>query len=305
MGETSTLLSLRGARLTGKIFIIESLLTIVVAVISYFLIHDYPDTAKFLKPHEREKWITRLKANGDATDIEPFSWANVRRSLSDISVWLYAGLFVGMSLPLYTLSLFLPTIIKNLGYTDAKAQLLTVPPYAFAFLTTITTAHLSYLANLRSVFILAGCGLAAIGYIVLLCDHSNGAQYAGVMLAAGGIYPACGMVLSWPANNVSGQTKRAVACGLQISIGILGGAVVGSQMYRPKQSPKYQLGHGMSLGYLAIASIVASIQYFLLRSRNAKKAALRAQQCDKDGNERQIVEEAGIGDGSIYWIYQL
>lgn len=31
-------------------------------------------------------------------------------------------------IPLYSFSLFLPTIIKALGYTSTKAQLLTVPP---------------------------------------------------------------------------------------------------------------------------------------------------------------------------------
>lgn len=270
------------------------------------MIHDYPDTAKFMKPKEKELWLARLKASGDAADSETFSWLNVRKALADISVWLYALQFVGMSFPLYTLTLFLPTIIANLGYTAADAQLLTVPPYALAFLSTITAAHLSFVVNLRSLFILVGCAFAAIGYIVLLSAPSHAAQYAGVMLAAGGTYPATAIVLSWPANNVSGQTKRAVACALQISVGILGGAVVGSQMYRPSQSPRYPLGHGMALGFLGIASISAAIQFLLLRRRDAGKALQRSELETKLDRDRvEVVEEQGIGDRSIYWKYQL
>ncbi len=36
------------------IFILEGLLTVIVAVAAYFLMPDYPDTAKFLTPRERE-----------------------------------------------------------------------------------------------------------------------------------------------------------------------------------------------------------------------------------------------------------
>lgn len=277
-----------------------------IALVSYFLIYDYPDTASFLSSAEKETWLARLKVSGDATDIEPFSWQNVNKALSDISVWLYAVQYIGMSLPLYTLSLFLPTIIKNLGYSNAAAQLLTVPPYAFAFLTTISVAHFSFLANLRSPFIVGSCAFAGIGYIVLLSDLNTAAQYAGVMIAAGGIYPATAIVLSWPANNVSGQTKRAVACALQIAVGILGGAVVGSQMYRPSQSPSYKLGHGMALGFLGIAVVSTSVQYLVLKKRNMAKAETRSNLSSDDGTAAQsIIKEHQVGDQSIHWIYQL
>lgn len=277
------------------------------ALVSYFLIYDYPDTAGFLSAEEKELWLARLKASGDATDVEPFTWQNVVNALSDISVWLYAVQFIGMSLPLYTLSLFLPTIIKNLGYSNAAAQLLTVPPYALGFLTTITIAHLSFLFNLRSPFIIWSCIFAAIGYIVLLSDLGSAAQYAGVMIATAGIYPATAIVLSWPANNASGQTKRAVACALQISVGILGGAVVGSQMYRPSQSPGYKLGHGMALGFLTIAAVSAALQYLLLKRRNADKALRRSNsgQTDATLTESAAVNGHETGDRSVNWTYQL
>lgn len=281
------------------IFIIEGLFTVVVALAAFFLIHDFPAKAKFLNESERRIWVDILRKSGDAADEEPFTWGNVANALTDFSVWLYAGLFVGMSLPLYTLSLFLPTIIKNMGFTAAQAQLLTVPPYALAFITTVTASHLSFKVNARSPFIILACFVASIGYIVLLTDHKTRAQYAGVMIAAAGIYPATALVLSWPANNISGQTKRAVGCALQISVGISGGAVVGSQMYRPKQSPRYPLGHGMAMGFLALTIAIASLQALILSRRNkAKKVA-------RDAQTETVVEAPGIGDRSIYWKYVL
>ncbi|RWA03164.1 hypothetical protein EKO27_g11940, partial [Xylaria grammica] len=111
------------------IFILEGIATVVIAAAAYGFIHNYPDTSKFLDEDERELVRRRLAADSDATHQEDFSWAAVREAVRDPKCWLYGLGFHTMSLPLYTLSLFLPTIINNLGYTAAIAQLLTVPPY--------------------------------------------------------------------------------------------------------------------------------------------------------------------------------
>lgn len=70
-----------------------------------------------------------------------------------------------MSLPLYTLSLFMPTIIKALGYQAAVAQLLTIPPYAVSFLTTLVVAVLSERTGHRAIFIAGSSLVAAVGVV--------------------------------------------------------------------------------------------------------------------------------------------
>ena len=89
------------------IFIIEGLLTIVIAGGAYFFVANYPDTASFLSDKERVVIKGRLAADSDATRHEVFTWANVNKSLLDPKCWLYGLAFHTMSLPLYTLSLFL------------------------------------------------------------------------------------------------------------------------------------------------------------------------------------------------------
>ena len=128
---------------------------------------------------------------------------------------------------------------------------MTVPPYAIATSATILVAVLSERYKRRAIPIIITSSIAAIGYIILLSAPSNkpGVSYFGTILAATGIYPSTAIVLAWPANNVSGQTKRCTANALQISIGNLG-AVLGTQLYRPSTSPRYFLGHGFALGYL-------------------------------------------------------
>ncbi|KAK0728760.1 major facilitator superfamily domain-containing protein [Lasiosphaeria miniovina] len=256
------------------IFILEGLATILVAIAAYWFVYNYPDTAEFLSEKERSYIRDRLAADSDATHDESFTWDNVLGALKDPKCWLYGLSFHTMSLPLYTYSLFLPTIIAALGYTAANAQLLTIPPYAFAFVTTITVATVSERLHQRAIFIIGSALFAAIGYIILLSNtdptHRPGVSYLGTFFAAGGIYPATALSLSWPAINVSGQTKRAVANAMQISIGNLG-AVLGTQLYRAFDGPRYIVGHSFALGYLLGNVAVSTLLYFLLKRENKRR----------------------------------
>lgn len=89
------------------IFILEGILTVVVSAAAYFFIVNYPNTAKFISDNERDFIQARLKADSDATRHEVFDWANVKSAVFDVKCWLYGFAFHTMSLPLYTLSLFL------------------------------------------------------------------------------------------------------------------------------------------------------------------------------------------------------
>ncbi len=280
------------------IFILEGLLTCIVSPIAYFFISNYPATAKFLSEEERAFIKARLASNNDATRNEAFTWANVRNALGDYKIWLYGIGFHTMALPLYTLSLFLPTIIKDLGYTAAQAQLLTVPPYAVAFCLTILVAVASEKTNYRAPFIMGSSLFSIIGYILLLTSNHPHVSYAGTIFAAGGVYPATGIVVSWPANNVSGQTKRATANAMQISIGTMG-AVLGTQLYRTETAPRFFLGHGMALAYLVANIFVVGTLWWLLKAENARR--------DRGvGSEklRGIEEGEWLGDDDPRWRFQ-
>ena len=203
-----------------------------------------------------------------------------------------------MSLPLYTLSLFLPTIITELGFTAAQAQLLTVPPYGVAFILTLAVAIGSERLKLRAPFIMGSASVAAIGYIILLSDPRPWVSYAGTIFAAAGIYPATAIVLSWPANNVSGQTKRATANAMQISIGNLG-AVLGTQLYRSLDGPRFFLGHGFALGYLCANVVVVGILWAVLRAENARR-----DRGERNHRLVNVAEEDWLGDEDPRWRYQ-
>jgi hypothetical protein len=169
---------------------------------------------------------------------------------------------------------------------------------------TIGVAVLSEKTRRRAPFIMGASSLACIGYIILLSQQRAGVSYVGTIFAAAGIYPAVAIVLSWPANNVSGQTKRCIANALQISIGNLG-AVIGTQLYRTETSPRFLLGHGFALGYLVANIIVVAVTWWVLNRANAQKAVEREQK-----GLRPLMGDVGdaegefLGDRDPRWVFQ-
>ncbi|KAF3403019.1 hypothetical protein DPV78_003840 [Talaromyces pinophilus] len=252
------------------IFAIEGIATVLIAGICFFLIQDFPAQAKFLSQRERKTLNALLFEDNDALRDEPWSWTEVRRTFRDAKVWLYTIAWMGQALPLYTVTLFLPTIIKNLGYSAANAQLLTVPPYAFATVISICVALLSERYQTRGPFIVGSCIVSIIGYVLLLSDHTVGVQYLGTFFVCAGIFPAAALIFTWIASNVSGQVKRCVAAAIQISVGDIG-AVVGCQLYRPDESPRYPLGHGMALGFVVGTLVTSLILWYLLVKENRRR----------------------------------
>ncbi|SJL07512.1 uncharacterized protein ARMOST_10862 [Armillaria ostoyae] len=265
------------------------------ALALYFIAYVIFEVPSNLNDDERSRLLARLKADSDAGHDERFKWFYVRQAISDHLVWGYAFLFHGFSFVLYTLSLFMPTIIVGLGFGSWQAQLMTVPPNALASISIWLTVWLSSKCNLRAPFIIASAIVAIIA----------GGQYTGVHFAAAGVYTGNALLLSWPGENVSGQTKRAIAVAMQITIGDLG-AVAGVLIYRPEfASHNFRKPHIISIGYLLFA-IAVTVYLWVWMSKENRQRALSLENKDLH-KEIELSEEERLklGDRDVNYRYVL
>ncbi|KAK7056771.1 hypothetical protein VNI00_002488 [Paramarasmius palmivorus] len=285
------------------IFILEGLLTVLVAFSAYFLVPTWSHKAKFLTEPERERLLARLREDSDAANKEEFDWLFVRQAVKDHLVWGYAFLFHGFAFVLYSLSLFMPTIIAGLGFKSWQAQLMTVPPNTLAVLSIATATWASVKHNKRAVIIIISAFVAIVGYIILLAAKTPGAQYVGVHFAAAGVYTGNALLLSWPGENVSGQTKRAIAVAMQITIGDIG-AIAGVLIYRPEFSGNhYRKPHIISIGYLLFAAVVSAYLWYWMSRENRRRERLLA---DKSFGEHASLDEKQrwiLGDRDVHYRY--
>ncbi|KAG2136735.1 major facilitator superfamily domain-containing protein, partial [Suillus clintonianus] len=144
-------------------FILEGILTVVVSLIAYFIAPTWSHEAKFLSEAETTRLLDRLRADSDAGTDQAFKWSSVLDAFSDHLVWAYAFLFHGFSFVLYSLSLFLPTIIAGLGFQTWQAQLMTVPPNVLTSVPIWTTVYFSSKYNVRAPFIIEAAIVSIIG----------------------------------------------------------------------------------------------------------------------------------------------
>jgi MFS family permease len=152
-------------------------------------------------------------------------------------------MYWGIVCPLYGISLFLPTIIEELGYVSSTAQLLTVPIYITAAGMTIITAWYSDRSKVgRAPFIFIPMCAILIGFIIAIAASAHGGLpgvvYAGVFIATCGIYPAFPGNITWMSNNLAGSYKRSAGMAIHIGAGNLAGAMA-SNFYRAADKPKY------------------------------------------------------------------
>jgi hypothetical protein len=204
---------------------------------------QYPETASFLTETERAHVIAMLKSDASnlATHYDTkFIW----QAMLDYKTYLQIGIYIGFVLaepsvysisrlaqpcsvliPIYAIALFTPTIINELGFSAATAQLLTVPPFAAGCVFTILVGIYSDKYQLRGPVVIGCAFVSLIGYIVLYTQKAPGAGYAGATLAAIGVFPTIAVELAWIGGNAGGDLKRGVVIAMVVGLGNLGGYV--------------------------------------------------------------------------------
>ncbi|KAL1762024.1 major facilitator superfamily domain-containing protein [Schizophyllum commune] len=242
------------------IFILEGLFTVIVGVLSLWVIQDFPETAKFLKEEERAFIIRRLQSDQKiSASGEKFNAKYIWQSLKDWKTWVAMCMYAGFDGPLFAFSLFTPTIINQLGYTATIANLLSVPVYVWACLVTLAIGFL-------------GDRIGLVGYIILIASRNAALSYFAVYLAAASwfLFLYTANSVAWVAGNVEGAYKRGVTLAMAIGFGNLNGAVT-SNVYRATDAPWYPLGHGIVLAYIAIGFISSAVFLIGLKRANASK----------------------------------
>jgi hypothetical protein len=170
------IMELRGeAGLAGWqwIFIIEGLLTVVVgmcpspfvcltydtyhnifsALASFKLMADYPERAKFITEEERKHIQERLLLDQSGL-AEEFEMRYARDAFRDWKIWVHMLIAAGTFTGVYSYSLFLPTIIRDLGYSNATAQLMSTPPYLVACAICVAAGWWADKVQQRGIFMI-------------------------------------------------------------------------------------------------------------------------------------------------------
>ncbi|CZT20660.1 related to putative tartrate transporter [Ramularia collo-cygni] len=259
------------------IFILEGLATVVVAVSAYFLLFDYPDTASFLSPEERAFVAYRLKYDGqDETGVrvpqcDTRDKRFIKEAFCDWQVYTAILANFGLVVPLYGVSLSMPTIIKDMGYVSTTAQLMTVPVYSTAAVITVSFALGADRLRMRSPFLFTAYFLELLGFALCVTGGPAHRTYGGLFLVCCGAYAGTPCVVTMLTNNLAGSYKRAVGVGILVSFAAMGGAMA-SNFYRKTDAPEFILGHALNIGFVCLGLISTCFWVWNYRRINKQRA---------------------------------
>ncbi|TIA93372.1 hypothetical protein E3P99_00216 [Wallemia hederae] len=261
------------------IYIIEGLLSFVVAVASFFFIQNFPSESKILSESERQVWLRYLSLHQgmDAEENVPFTWTQCKTLFKDAKLYMFALInYVNGSL-LYVLSTWIPTIISELGDFDvAESHLLTAPVYVFGIICALAAAFWSDKIQQRGWFSAGGLVVAAVGFIIIMAippQVAAGARFFSLFLMVGGSNVVSAGLLPWYSGTFGPSYKRAIASAFIVMCGNCGG-LASSFIYPDSTGPRFLPGHGYCLALCVIGIITSLGVRFLLQRENERRNTL-------------------------------
>ena len=207
------------------IFFFEGLITMLVGLAAPFVMQTHPENCKFLSERERAIAAERLIREHRSNPHEKVEMKHVKRAVLNVNNWVAALGFFAVNVTVQSFSLFLPSILADMGYTTTRAQLFSVPPYVVACLISIAIAFVSDKTKMRGIYLATFPLLCVIGFTILRVSDSANLKYMAVFFSAAGAFPGGPGFLSWGLNNAAGPAVRAVSGGFIVSIGSMGAII--------------------------------------------------------------------------------
>ncbi|KAI0390244.1 MFS general substrate transporter [Xylariaceae sp. FL0594] len=259
------------------IFIIEGLLTVVVAFIFFFTFPSFPEESKWLNNEERNFIKARLRADQGHNGAErKITFRDVLTVMKDHKIWLGGLMYLGMIVPAYSYAFFAPTIIATYKYSPIQTQLHSVTPWAASFVFSLVLATFSDWARHRAAFALAPLAISISALAALVSVHKNTTvEYAMLHLVTIGTYGVMPIVVCWFQMNLGGHRRRAIGSAWQIGFGNLGG-IIATYLFLDKDAPYFVSGYATCLGFLILSGVSSTLYLFSIHMENKRRAKVAA-----------------------------
>ncbi|KAL8783250.1 MAG: hypothetical protein Q9213_004762 [Squamulea squamosa] len=262
---TKDLEGAHGIRGWRWLFIVEGAASVGWACVARFLLLDFPLTSKYLSESERRLASERLMVNdgtcaSDEMRLGPLE--ALKRSLMDWKVWLFTAgymVIVGSS----TLSYFYPTLVKGLGYESNKAQYMTVPIYAVAFVCNALTGYFADKIPHKRGFIIASWLTLALCCSVATTIATNFmARYVLLVFMAAGLWSSNALSLSFASSSFANLSReaRAVSLAFVNAMGNLA-QIYGAYLFPSEDAPRYVMGFSVVSAMCALGVGVYGMLY--------------------------------------------
>ncbi|WP_226350252.1 MULTISPECIES: MFS transporter [unclassified Pseudonocardia] len=174
-----------------SLFLVEGVLTLLIAVVVFCLLPDRPSDAKWLSDDDRARVEAALRADEEKR-IAGGAISGFGASLRSGRVWGLAIAFFAVVFGLYPLAFFLPTMISTISDAaggDVNSVLVSAIPAAFAIVVMIIWSRVSGRLSAVTATVVP-MAVGAAGLVLATFAGSGFLFVAAVCLSTAGIYSA-------------------------------------------------------------------------------------------------------------------
>jgi ACS family tartrate transporter-like MFS transporter len=210
-----------GLRGWQVMYILEAIPTIIIGVVTLFVLTDRPEQAKFLTTEEKTWLAGKLAAERRAKEaVKTFGmW----QAMFNPKVLLLSLNYFGIVVASLGMLIFIPQIIKSIGVTsNMTVGWLTMVPYICGGIALVVWGRVSDRMQERRWNLLATCLVAAIGLFIAAYMMGTWWALVGMSIAAMGFYGSKGPFWAMPPMFLTGTAAAASIAWIN-SIGNLGG----------------------------------------------------------------------------------
>ncbi|KAF2640829.1 MFS general substrate transporter, partial [Massarina eburnea CBS 473.64] len=265
------------------LFLLEGLLTTIIAFLSYLWLPESPTNTKtwlwrkgWFNEREEVIMVNRILRDDPAKGLtglhEPARWKDIREAWKDPSMWGLYAIGLVAYIPASPVQGYLTLTLKRLGFSTFNSNMLTVPSAVLQIITMLALAYSSDYFNERTLHIIFGEFWIMPLLVALLTLPDGGREWGRfslITLISG--YPYFHpLVSSWISENTFDVKKRAItAATYNVIVQI--GSLVGGQIYRKWDGPYYKVGNKVLVSICALSLAIMVMQRWTLVQLNKKK----------------------------------
>ncbi|KAH8171278.1 major facilitator superfamily protein [Sarocladium implicatum] len=283
-GITSSLDGVRGLESWRWLFIVEGSATVFIALITPFILPDFPSNTRWLSDQEcalaifRQSIDTGDEESSNTTTTTTTATASKPSSntldgfiqcITDYKVWTLILMIFGIHSS-GTINAYFPTIVRTIGYGKTVTLLLTAPPYLLSCIVALLVALNSDRTAERYLHFTIPATLSVLGFIISMVTLNTAARYFSMMIMLPGVYTAFIIGTTWMANCLPKPgAKRATALAMAGTFSNCS-SVYGPFLYPDATAPRYLLAMGFNAGTAVVSVAVATYLRVHLRKLNKK-----------------------------------
>ncbi|CAN8104697.1 unnamed protein product [Discula destructiva] len=251
------------------IFVIEGVITVVLGILSFFLLTDRPETARWLTADERRLASDRVVAERVASKqlLDKIDRVKLKRGLTNPVVLATGAMFFMNTITVGGLAFFLPTILATI-YPKASVvqqQLYTVAPYMVATTFVVALCGLSWWLDKRQIILIFVALPVITAYTMFSSTMDSHVRYAAAFLVASTTFVPGALTNAQVSANVVSDTSRSIAIAINTFFAAIA-AILSIWVWLPFDAPFFRIGNGVNLAtsilWVLIGSAILSWMHY-------------------------------------------